>query len=110
VERAEVVMHGAHVEEHDAGRARAGAGRPRRNDGGEQSRQGAPLALLRLQQAAGNRAVASMVGGVHRTVQRCGPGSDCDCSPEERAAHAAGAGEPVQRAADDHAHEDDLTG
>ncbi|WP_309111361.1 hypothetical protein [Saccharothrix sp.] len=50
-----------------------------------------PPGLLRLQSAAGNRAVARLV------VQRCGP-TPCDCPPEEREAKEAA---PVQRVAAD---------
>src|SRR4051794_1453607 len=40
------------------------------------------VSLLRLQSSVGNRAVRSLLAP---TVQRCGPNSDCDCSPEEKA-------------------------
>jgi hypothetical protein len=128
-------MHGAHLDEHNA--AAAKVTRPRRPAEGEQAPSGGVGSLFTLQQAAGNRAVASMLGpvqrtavqrtavqrtavqrtavqrtAVQRTVQRCGPGSDCGCSPEEQAQHAAthaeGGDQTVQRSADDdhdHDHE-----
>ncbi|WP_436703855.1 hypothetical protein [Geodermatophilus sp. CPCC 205761] len=57
-----------------------------------------PPSVLGLHRAAGNQAVARQLAGSGRpaahavrgapTVQRCGPVA-CDCSPEQRAAHAA---------------------
>lgn len=46
-------------------------------------------AVLELQRAAGNAAVAGMLPGMVAAVQRCGP-TPCDCSAEERAEHLAG--------------------
>jgi hypothetical protein len=96
-------MHGVQLDGHDA--VRAPAVRPRRAAAGEQAHGGAAASLLTLQRAVGNRAVTSLLGGVHRMVQRCGPGSDCGCSPEEKAHAMAGGGEQVQRSAD-HDHDD----
>jgi len=100
-------MHGVHLDGHDAGRVTTV--RPRRADTGEQAHGGVAASLLTLQRAVGNRAVTSMLGGVHRMVQRCGPGSDCGCSAEEKAHAMAGAGDQVHRSAD-HEHEHDDLG
>jgi hypothetical protein len=55
--------------------------------------------LLGLQSLAGNRAVSQALAA--RTLQRCGPGSDCDCPPEERAAKEAAMAPAVQRETED---------
>jgi hypothetical protein len=56
---------------------------------------GGPAALARLQALAGNRAVSRALSGL--VLQRCGPGSNCDCPPEERAEKEAALARTVQR-------------
>ena len=76
-----------------------------RRSGGSHARPGIAATgraglLLRLQSSAGNRAVRSLLAPM---VQRCGPNSNCDCPPEEKARaeqEMRSADEP--KTADDH--------